>query len=182
MSSITTDTTTILPTGTWQIDPVHSQVGFAVDYHVGTFRGSFAPVSATLETTADGTTTLSGSVPVAGVAVQDENLAGHLQAPDFFDAERTPEVTFASTSVATTGDEIQVVGDLTIKGNTHPITVTGTVGPQKEYMDRPYFGLKLQTKLDRTSYGLNWQNPLPNGDPALANDVTVTAELFFTQA
>ena len=180
--STSVDAPTALPTGTWVIDPVHSQVGFAVDYHVGTFRGSFSPVSAKLETSPDGTTTLSGSVPVAGVAVQNEDLAGHLQAPDFFDAERTPEVSFTSTAVTTNGDQIDVTGDLTIKGTTLPITVKGTVGPQKEYMERPYFGLKLSASLDRTQYGLNWQNPLPNGEPALADEVAVTAELFFTQA
>jgi polyisoprenoid-binding protein YceI len=180
--STAVDAPTALPTGTWVIDPVHSQVSFAVDYHVGTFRGSFSPVTAKLETTDDGQTTLTGSVPVSGVAVQNDQLAGHLQSPDFFDAERAPEVAFTSTSVSTNGDAIEVTGDLTLKGTTLPITVTGTVGPQKEYMEKPYFGLKLEAKLDRTAYGMNWQNPLPNGEPALANEVTVTAELFFTQA
>jgi polyisoprenoid-binding protein YceI len=49
-------------------------------------------------------------------------------------------------------------------------------------MDRPYFGLELTSTIDRTQFGLLWNNPLPNGDPALANEVTVTAELFLTRA
>ena len=60
---------------------------------VGTFRGSFSPVDATLAVGEDGTATLTGSAPVAGVKVQDENLTAHLQSPDFFDAERAPEIT-----------------------------------------------------------------------------------------
>jgi polyisoprenoid-binding protein YceI len=172
----------ILPAGTWTVDPVHSQVGFAVAYHVGTFRGSFAPVEARLEVGEDGEAKLTGSASASGVKVQDENLSAHLQAPDFFDAERTPEIAFASTAISPSGDELEIVGELTIKGITLPVTATGRVGEQKEYMDRPYFGLELTSTIDRTQFGLRWNNPLPNGDPALANEVTVTAELFLTRA
>ncbi len=181
MSTIV-DAPQILPAGTWTVDPVHSQVGFAVAYHVGTFRGSFAPVQARLEVGEDGEAKLTGSASVSGVKVQDENLSAHLQSPDFFDAERTPEVAFASTSIRPSGDQLEIVGELTIKGTTLPVTATGRVGEQKEYMDRPYFGLELTSTIDRTQFGLNWNNPLPNGDPALANEVTVTAELFLTRA
>jgi polyisoprenoid-binding protein YceI len=180
--STTIDAPQILPAGTWTVDPVHSQVGFAVAYHVGTFRGSFAPVEARLEVGEDGETRLTGSASVSGVKVQDENLSAHLQSPDFFDAERTPEIVFASTAIRPSGDELEIAGELTIKGTTLPVTATGRVGEQKEYMDRPYFGLELRATIDRTKFGLNWNNPLPNGDPALANEVTVTAELFLTRA
>ena len=178
----TVETPRALPVGSWTLDPVHSQIGFAVDYHVGTFRGSFSPVEAKLEVAEDGTAKLTGRAPVVGVKVQDENLTGHLHSPDFFDAERTPEIGFSSTEISLEGNAIEVAGDLTIKGTTLPVTANGTIGEQKEYMDRPYFGLSLETKVDRTQFGLNWNNPLPNGDPALANDVTITAELFFTRA
>lgn len=180
--STTVDAPQILPAGTWTVDPVHSQVGFAVAYHVGTFRGSFAPVEARLEVGEDGEAKLTGSASVSGVKVQDENLSAHLQAPDFFDAERTPEVAFASTSINSSGEELEIAGELTIKGTTLPVTATGRVGEQKDYMDRPYFGLELTSTIDRTQFGLNWNNPLPGGDPALANEVTVTAELFLTRA
>jgi polyisoprenoid-binding protein YceI len=178
----TTVSPQILPAGTWTVDPVHSQVGFAVAYHVGTFRGSFAPVEARLEVGEDGEAKLTGSASVSGVKVQDENLSAHLQSPDFFDAERTPEIAFASTAIRPSGDEIEIAGELTIKGTTLPVTATGRVGEQKEYMERPYFGLELRATIDRTQFGLLWNNPLPNGDPALANEVTVTAELFLTSA
>jgi polyisoprenoid-binding protein YceI len=178
----TVDAPQTLPVGTWTVDPVHSQVGFAVGYHVGTFRGNFSPVQATLEVDEDGSAKLTGSASVSGVKVQDENLAAHLQSPDFFDAERTPEISFASTEIRPSGDEIEIVGELTIKGTTLPVTVNGRVGEQKEYMERPYFGLELKATIDRTRFGLDWNNPLPNGDPALANEVTVTAELFLTRA
>jgi polyisoprenoid-binding protein YceI len=172
----------ILPAGTWTIDPVHSQIGFAIGYHVGTFRGSFSPVQATLEVGDDGDAKLTGSASVSGVKVQDENLVAHLQSPDFFDAERTPEISFASTAIRPSGEELEIDGELTIKGATLPVTARAKVGEQKQYMERPYFGLELQTIIDRTQFGLNWNNPLPGGEAALANEVTITAELFLTKA
>jgi polyisoprenoid-binding protein YceI len=178
----TVDAPQVLPTGTWTIDPVHSQIGFAVRYHVGTFHGSFAPVTATLDVDEDGNARLTGSASVSDVKVQDENLTAHLLAPDFFDAERTPEITFGSTAIRPSGDHLEIDGELTIKGATVPVSATGTVGEQHTYMDRPYFGLALEATLDRTRFGLNWNSQLPNGDAALANVVTVTAELFLTRA
>src|SRR5439155_3850148 len=100
-----TQTEQALPVGNWNVDPVHSQVGFAVDYMVGTFRGSFSPVDAKLVVSDDGRATLTGSAPVSGVTVQDENLTAHLQSPDFFDLERTPEIAFASKEMHRTGSD-----------------------------------------------------------------------------
>lgn len=179
----TIETTTSLPVGTWNVDPVHSQVAFAVDYMVGTFRGSFAPVAATLAVAGDGTAALSGSAAVAGVKVQDENLTAHLQSPDFFDAERTPELSFSSTSIDRTGDEIAIGGELTIRGVSQPVELRGTIG---EPADDPFggvrFGLRLEGTVDRTAFGLTWNNPLPNGQPALADEVALTAELYLVKA
>ena len=177
-----TDIQAVLPTGTWAVDPVHSQVSFTVDYHVGKFHGSFAPLSATLEVGEDGAAELRGSVPVAGVRVQDENLTAHLQSPEFFDQERTPEVSFRSTRISGEGDQVEVAGDLTIKGITLPVLGSGTVSEPGEYMDRPYLGLKLAASIDRTRFGLNWNNTLPNGALALGTDVQIDAELYLTQA
>jgi len=180
--STITETRKSLPTGTWNVDAVHSQIGFAVEYVVGTFRGSFSPVDVKLGVDEDGAATLTGSAPVTGIKVQDENLSAHLQAPDFFDAERTPDISFSSTAIRRSGDEIAIVGDLTIRGVTHPIEAQGTI---TDPADDPYggvrFGLKLETTVDRTQFGLNWNNPLPNGQPSLANDVKLTAELYLVK-
>jgi len=174
---------TTLPVGTWKVDPTHSHVGFAVDYMVGTFRGSFSPVDATLEVSEDGTAVLQGSAPVSGVKVQDEALQAHLQSPDFFDAERAPEIRFHSTQLDRSGDEITVTGELEIRGVTHPVVLHGTIG---EPADDPFggvrFALRLETAVDRTAFGIDWNNPLPTGEPALANDVTLSAELYLVKA
>ncbi len=174
---------TALPVGTWNVDPVHSHVGFAVDYIVGTFRGSFAPVTATLEVSEAGTAKLTGAAPVSGLKVQDEKLAAHTQSPDFFDVERAPEIRFGSSHISRSGRDITADGELTIKGTTQPVQLTGTI---TEPGADPFGGLRLQltleTVVDRTDFGITWNNPLPNGKPSLANDVALAAELYLVKA
>ena len=172
-----------LPAGTWNVDASHSHVGFAVDYMIGTFRGSFSPVEATLAVAEDGTASLSGSTRVANVKVQDEALEAHLQSPEFFDAERTPELTFRSTEVSRSGETVTVRGELSIRGVALPVELNGTATePITDPYGRERIGLTLSGAVDRTRFGLNWNNPLPSGEPALASRVTLTAELYLVKA
>lgn len=181
MSTIT-ETKTGLPVGTWQLDPVHSQVGFAVDYMIGTFRGSFSPAAAVL-TVDDESARLEGSVRAADVKVQDETMAAHLQSPDFFDAERAPELTFASTELRREGDELRVTGELTIRGESRPVGLRGTISePIVDPFGRERIGINLTGAVDRTEYGISWNNPLPSGEPALADEVTLNGELYLVKA
>ena len=93
--SVAESTKQFAPAGTWAADPVHSNVSFEVVYSgVNAFRGSFTDFAATLEGS-----TLEGSAKVASVDVKDEQLNGHLQTPDFFDAERNPEISFKATEL-----------------------------------------------------------------------------------
>jgi polyisoprenoid-binding protein YceI len=172
----TTQIRQALPTGTWQLDPVHSSIGFEVPYMGGTFRGQFREVEATI---ADGTVT--GSAKVASVDVKDENLTAHLASPEFFDVERHPELRFVSTEIDG-GEELAIRGEITIKGVTQPVELTGrATEPLTDAYGRERFGLTLSTTVDRTAFGLNWNLPLPTGEPALSNDVTLVADLFFVQ-
>lgn len=161
--------------GSWQFNPVHSSAEFAVKYLVAKFRGSFGEIDAQL---VDGV--LSGSAKVASINVTQENLVGHLMAPDFFDAERYPEISFKSTKIAATGDDVIVEGELTIKGVTKPVQATGTLeGPIEDFMGNTRLGFTLQTTIDRTDFGVSWNADLPKGGKALSNDVTLTVELEF---
>jgi len=162
-----------VPTGTWAADKVHSDISFAVKYMAGTFTGGFRDFDAEL---ADGT--VRGSARVGSVQVKEPNLAAHLQAPDFFDAERNPEITFQSRDVRREGDRLTIDGEITIKGHTEPIEITGEItDPIKDPYGGERLGLRLEAKVDRTKFGINWNNPLPSGKPALSNEVTLTAEL-----
>jgi polyisoprenoid-binding protein YceI len=169
----TTEQTTGAPAGTWQADTVHSKIGFEVPYAVATFGGEVPDFAATLE---DGT--LTGSARIASIAVKDDNLKGHLTGPEFFDAEQHPEVRFVGNGFERSGDRVRVPGELTMKGITKPATLEGTiVGPSVDHFGKNRVGLSLSTVVDRREFDMNWQMPLPNGDPALAWEVTLTADL-----
>jgi polyisoprenoid-binding protein YceI len=175
--------TTIAPAGTWSLDPVHSIVGFEVGYMVGTFKGRFHDVTASLAVSDEGHATLEGAAQVASVDVQEPNLTAHLQSPDFFDAEQFPELRFRADGIELDGDQVTAAGEITIKGVTKPVTVTGTVSPPiADPWGMHRLGLTVTATVDRTDFGLNWNNPLPTGELALANDVTIVAELQFVQA
>ena len=174
----TIEQTQTLPTGTWSVDPVHSEIGFSIDYMAGTFRGSFSRFSAAVE---DGR--ITGSADVASVHVKDPNLETHLQGPEFFDAERHPQLTFESRDVRRSGDELTIDGEITIKGETRPVEIRGTISdPIDDPFGNTRFGLKLEATIDRTAFGVSWNNPLPSGEPALANDVRITADLQLVKA
>jgi len=169
------DQTTLqaLPTGAWGADTVHSTVGFAVPYLAGTFQGTFSDFEARLS---DGV--LRGTAGVASVQVKDPNLEAHLQSPEFFDAERYPELSFEAHDVSRSGDDLTIAGELTLKGHTEPVEIKGHINdPAPDPYGGERFGLQLEATVDRTKFGLNWNNPLPSGDPALANDVTIIVDL-----
>ena len=126
------------------------------------------------------TPVLTGSANVASVDVKDENLAAHLQSPDFFDAERYPELSFESSEIERDGDRITVRGGITIKGVERPVELTGTIAdPITDPYGRERIGLKLETTVDRTEFGVKWNVPLPDGKPALADEVKLAADLYF---
>jgi polyisoprenoid-binding protein YceI len=176
---MSTLTTQAIPTGTWTLDKTHSQVGYAVRHSgVSLFKGGLTDFDAVLE---DGT--LRGSAKVASITIQDENLAGHLASPDFFDAERFPQVSFRSTEVRREGDDVAVEGELEIRGQTQPVTLAGTIaGPVAGPGGNERIGLALETTIDRTAFGMNWQMDLPGGGVALENEVKLTADLELVKA
>src|SRR4051794_822489 len=109
----TTEQQTTVPTGTWNADTVHSGLAFEVQYMgIGTFTGSVSDFDASL---VDGR--LVGAARIASIETKDPNLTGHLLAPDFFDAEQYPEVTFAG-DLRTDGGNVEIDGEIAIKGHT----------------------------------------------------------------
>ena len=168
-------TTTALA-GTYAADPVHSSFGFAVKYqNVSLFRGTLSEVAATL---ADGK--LEGTAQVESISIRTpEQFRAHVLSPDFFDVENHPTVTFVSTDLDLADDgTATATGDLTIRGVTKPVTATGTWAPEsQDAFGNTRAHLQLETVIDRTEFGINWNMPLPSGGNALANQVTLTVDV-----
>ncbi len=168
--------------GTWQLDPVHSSIGFEIPYLSGTFKGQFREADAQLVVT-DSEAKLDGTAKVESVDVKDENLSTHLQSPDFFDAERHPELLFSAQQIDLGDETLSAHGFLTIKGVTKPVEVTGTItAPMVDAYGRERIGVVLSTTVDRHDFGVSWNTPLPTGEPAVGDEVTILAELYFVRA
>ena len=165
---------TEVPAGTWNVDPVHSVAGFAVRHMmVGTFRGEFSEIDATLT---DGK--LVGKVKVGSLQIKDDNLKGHLFSPDFFDAERYPEIIYESSSLTVNDGVLSSEGTITLKGASTPVTATGRLaGPTVTLGDVEKIGLDLETTVNREAVGLQWNAPLPKGGVVLGKNVTISVTL-----
>jgi polyisoprenoid-binding protein YceI len=170
---------TILPEGAWNADPVHSSVGFSVKHMggAGTFRGSFDDYDVSIGLV-DGEPRLTGKAQVESVDVKDENLKAHLLSPEFFDAERNPEITFVAGDARADGDGIVVAGDLTVKGISKPVEAHGALnGPVTGPNGAQRIGIDLETVVDRHDFGLDWNADLPDGQKMLGDEVTLTVHL-----
>jgi len=167
-----------VPVGTYAADPVHSSIGFAVIHNgVSTFRSGFRDYEARL--TGGDAPRLEGSVEVASIDIDEEQLKGHLLSPDFFDAERHPELRFASTELSVGEDGgARLLGELEIRGEKREVEASGRFGQiGADLGGNPRVGLSVAATVDRRDFGLDWQAELPGGGEVLDYAVAVAVEL-----
>jgi len=181
MSILTESPVAVIPAGTWSIDPSWSALEFDVrKLGLVTVKGRVPGFSGVI--TGGETPSVVGTVDATSITTFEADRDAHLQSPDFFDAQRYPELRFVSTSVETSDDEIVVHGDLTIKDVTSPVELRGTLsGPESDPWGNERIGLELSTTIDRTAFGLEWNAPLPGGGFLLPNDVALKAYFAATR-
>jgi polyisoprenoid-binding protein YceI len=172
--------------GTYDLDAVHSRVGFAV-VHMGlaTFRSAFTDVDGRLIADGDGVT-LEARARVGSLAIDDppEFREHVVHSPDFLDADVYPEVTFRSTRIELRDDgSATVTGEFALRGVTRTITAEGSHrGPIEDPFGATRLALELRTTIDRRAFGMSWQRALPDGPDALGWDVELTADLELVRA
>lgn len=180
MSAIAADV--LIPAGTWKVDPAHSRVEFSI-LHMGLvdIRGRAPAFEATI--TGGDEPHIEGIVETSSLSTDDEQRDGHLASPEFFDAERYPQLRFASTNVRAEGDALIVAGELTIKGITRPAELRGLVtGSGTDPYGNERIGLELSGTVDREEFGLRWNAPLPGGGFVLPNEATLSATFSAVKA
>ena len=166
----------------YQIDSAHSVAQFSVRHlMVSNVRGDFTKLSGSLAYDASNpaNSSLEARVEVASINTRDEQRDAHLKSPDFFDAEKFPELTFRSKQVTKDGDGWQVKGDLTIHGVTREVTLA-VEGPTPEVKD-PWGGYRIgataETKIHRKDFGLTYNMALEAGGVVVGDDVKITIEI-----
>jgi polyisoprenoid-binding protein YceI len=183
MTQLMTETGMVrVPAGTWRVDPAHSSAAFEVKHMmIATVRGHFREFEGTLEAAEDDPTNsrASGSAKVASIDTGHAERDAHLRSPDFFDAERYPEITFTSTRVQhVEGGTYRVTGDLTIKGVTREVEMTATVeGAAEDPWGNERVGIAVRGEIDRTDFGLTWQQRLAGGAMLIGETVKVLLDV-----
>jgi polyisoprenoid-binding protein YceI len=182
MSTATaTATNTAIPTGTWDVDPVHSRIGFAVKHMgVATVRGEFHDFEGRFEVGDDlASSKAYGTVRAASVNTRQEQRDGHLRSADFFDAEVHPELAFESTRIEQLDeDTLRIVGDLTLHGVSREVELEaelgGTeIGPEGEER----IGLEATGKLSRADFGMKFNAALGSGNAVVSDKVKLVLDI-----
>jgi polyisoprenoid-binding protein YceI len=173
-----------IPAGTYNVDPAHSSVGFEVRHMgIATVRGRFRDFQGVVDVTGD-VPSLSGTVEVQSIDTGDENRDTHLTSPEFFDAASHPQISFQSTASEPAEDgKIRLSGEITIKGITKPLQLTGDVAEGgADPWGNERVGFELETVIDRREFDLKWNQTLPNGGLLVSNDVKLLVSVSAVKA
>jgi polyisoprenoid-binding protein YceI len=169
-------------TGTWKIDPTHSEVTFSVRHlAISKVKGKFETFDATVVTAENPLeSTVEANIDVASINTGQEQRDQHLKTSDFFLTEEHPQLTFRSTSIEAKGDDLHIAGDLTLRGVTKPVVLKAELGGfTTDGYGQVKFGAEATTKIDRTEFGVNWNAALEAGGFTLGNDVTINLNVQF---
>ena len=178
-----TTSTSIHPdyiTGTWKLDPSHSEVSFTVKHlMISKVRGIFETFDVTIVTAENPhDSTIEATIDVASVNTGNEGRDNHLRTSDFFLVEEHPTMTFVSTSFDGEPDDFSVTGDLTLRGVTKSVVLKGEFGGIiTDGYGNTRAGATATTKINRRDFGVNWNAALEAGGMTLGDDVTITLDL-----
>lgn len=173
-------TPTAIPTGTWNVDPSHSQVGFAVKHMgIATVRGEFHDFEGTLTFAEDGTATAVGTAKATSVDTGEPQRDDHLRSPDFFDVATYPELKFDSSSVEQiANDTYRINGELTIHGVSNPVELEAIVeGTDVDPWGNERVGLEIVGQISRGDYGMKFNQALGSGNMLVADKVKLALDI-----
>jgi len=171
---------------TYTVDNVHSQVNFKVAHLVvANVRGVFTDYTASIEADPAKKTVQSvkAAIKTASIDTRNEKRDEHLRSAEFFDAANHPDMTFQSTKVTGSGNDITVVGNLTIRGNTRPVELKGSFsGEVKDPWGSTKAGFEAKGKINRQDFGLTWNKALETGGLVVGDEVEIGLEIEAAQA
>ncbi|MBS2030457.1 MAG: YceI family protein [Deltaproteobacteria bacterium] len=170
-----------MSTQTWNIDPSHSGVNFSVRHMmIAKVRGSFGAFSGAITVDDDDASKslVKAEIDVASINTHEPKRDGHLKSPDFFDVEKFPKLTFVSKRVEGKGDSFKLVGDLTLHGVTKEVTLdVSREGGGKDPWGNQRLAFTARGSLNRTDYGLKWNQALEAGGVLVGEKVDIDLEV-----
>lgn len=180
------ESTSIVPAGTWKVDPAHSRVEFAVKHMmIATVKGRFTAFDGafTVDDEGEGARAF-GTIDVGSIDTHEAQRDEHVRSPDFFDVERFPEIRFESKTIEhIDGATFRVVGDVTIKGVTREIVLEAVVeGVGRDPWGSERVALELRGELDRKDFGLRWNQALETGGVLVGDKVKLEIDIAAVKA
>jgi len=165
-----------LTPGTWNVDPVHSSVGFVARHlMVSKVRGRFGTFRGTLTIAEDPLkSSVEGSADVASISTGDESRDGHLKSADFFDVEKYPTIDLVSTGIDQDGDDYVLHTNLTVNGITKPVDFELEFeGVSPDPWGGTRAGFEAETEISRKDWGLEWNMVLDTGGVVIGDKVKI---------
>ncbi|AQQ52093.1 YceI family protein [Planococcus lenghuensis] len=164
------------------VDASHSSIGFTVKHMmISKVRGAFNSYEASVETKEKDLTdaAIEFKIDVASIDTGSEDRDNHLRSADFFDAEAYPHITFAATEVRPqSGDDYELIGDLTIKGVTRPVTFKAEFeGAGTNPWGQEVVGYSAETTINRKDFGLTWNQALETGGVLVGEDIKISVDI-----
>ncbi|AXE37450.1 YceI family protein [Acidipropionibacterium virtanenii] len=167
--------------GSYTLDPAHTRLGFVTRHAMVTkVRGSFTDFEGAASGNGADPSSAKVSVTIktdsftTGVADRD----GHIKSGDFLEVDKFPEITFVSTSAAVKGEDLELTGDLTIKGVTKSVTIPFEFdGEAKDPFGNTRIGFEGKLKISRKDFGITWNAALETGGVLVSDDVTLELEV-----
>ena len=165
--------------GTHAIDATHSNVEFAVKHMmISTVKGRFGDVSGTVNVPAAGEPTVDVTINAASIDTRVDARDSHLKSADFFDVEKYPTLRFVSTKATRTDDGYTLVGNLTIRDVTKPVTLEVTdEGTGIDPWGNAKSGFSATGKINRSDFGLNWNAALETGGVLVSEEVKLAFDV-----
>jgi polyisoprenoid-binding protein YceI len=173
-------TRTVLPTGSWTVDPVHSNVEFSAKHlGIATVRGVFNEFEGTFEVDEDGSARARGTVEVASVDTNEGTRDNHLRSEDFFHAEVHPQLSFESTEIRPAGEDAFLIhGDLTMRGVTRPIVLEAELqGTEIDLSGNERVALEARAQLNRRDWDMNFNQVLGSGNMLVSDKVKLSLDI-----
>lgn len=168
---------------TWQVDPAHSNVAFEIRHFFTQVPGRFNDFSGTIHHDPEdpANSKVEFTVQATSIDTRNDQRDNHLRSADFFDVEKFPTLSFKSTGVEGSGNELQVTGDLTIHGVTKQVTIpVEFLGSMSTPMG-PRAGFSTEFEIDRKEFGITWNRALDQGGAILGDEVSIDIDVEATQ-